>query len=300
MRTKELFSYIGIVGYPSYCKALIIYRKLYKWLRSKKYKIIVENEIAQCFNLKNVIIDRLSKIGEIADLIIIVGGDGNILGATRILANYKKKIIGINCGNLGFLADLNLNNVFQKLPEVLNGFFYEEKRFLLKVKINKVGYRLRTANIINEIIFHPGKVAHMIEFEVYIDNRFAFFQRSDGLIVTTPTGSTAYSLSAGGPILIPDLEVISIIPMFSHDLSSRPIVISSFSKIKLKFNKKNINYKLNCDGQIIFSIQCDDEVVIKRSNAEFKFIHPKSYNYFKKLGIKLGLSKHKVSYSEFS
>ncbi|MGP1930164.1 MAG: NAD(+) kinase, partial [Arsenophonus sp. ET-DL12-MAG3] len=124
-----------------------------------------------------------------------------------------------------------------------------------------------------------------------IDDRFAFSQRSDGLIITTPTGSTAYSLSAGGPILSSNLEVIALVPMFPHALSSRPLVISSNSNIKLKFKQKNIDYKISCDSQIVLSIQDDDEVLIKKSSKKLNLIHPKDYNYFDVLSSKLGWSK---------
>ncbi|MGP1931195.1 MAG: NAD(+) kinase [Arsenophonus sp. ET-YP4-MAG3] len=288
---KTLFKYIGIVGYPRNLKTLKIHEQLYNWLRKKKYKVIVEKKIIQHLKLKNAIIGKLTEIAKVADLIIVIGGDGNMLGAARIFSRYKNKVIGINCGNLGFLTDLVADKALKQLTEVLSGHFYEEQRFLLKAQIRKKNHKHRISTAINEIILHPGKIAHMIEFEVYIDNHFAFSQRSDGLIITTPTGSTAYSLSAGGPILTPNLEAIALIPMFPHDLSSRPIVISSNSNIKLKFIKKNINYEINCDGQVILPIQDDDEVLIKRSNKKFNLIHPKDYNYFNTLSLKLGWSK---------
>ncbi|WGO84374.1 NAD(+) kinase [Arsenophonus apicola] len=288
---KALFKYIGIVGHPRHPEALATHEQLYNWLRVQKYKVIVEQQIAQQLKLKNANIGRLTDIGKTADLIIVVGGDGNMLGAARVLSRYENKVIGINRGNLGFLTDLGPDNALQQLTEVLAGHFYEEERFLLETQISKKNHKPRMSTAINEVILHPGKVAHMIEFEVYIDDRFAFSQRSDGLIITTPTGSTAYSLSAGGPILTPNLEAIALVPMFPHTLSSRPLVISSDSSIKLKFRQKNINYEISCDSQIILPIQDDDEVLIKRSNKKLNLIHPKDYNYFNTLSSKLGWSK---------
>ncbi|MGP1939011.1 MAG: NAD(+) kinase [Arsenophonus sp. ET-DL9-MAG3] len=288
---KTSFKYIGIVGYPRDPEALTTHKQLYNWLRKKNYKVIVEQKITQHLKLKNAIIGKLTEIAKIADLIIVVGGDGNMLGAARIFSRYKNKIIGINRGNLGFLTDLVADKALKQLAEVLSGYFYEEQRFLLKVQIRKKNHKHRMSTAINEIILHPGKVAHMIEFEVYIDNHFAFSQRSDGLIITTPTGSTAYSLSAGGPILTPNLEAIALVPMFPHALSSRPLVISSNSSIKLKFIQKNINYEISCDGQVILPIQDNDEVLIKRSNKKLNLIHPKDYDYFNTLSSKLGWLK---------
>ncbi|WMY95598.1 MAG: NAD(+) kinase [Arsenophonus sp.] len=292
-KKKRLFKYIGIIGYPRYSEALITHEQLYHWLKAKKYKVLIENKIAQNLKLQKAITGTLEEIGKKADLIIVVGGDGNMLGAARILSYYANKVIGINRGNLGFLADLGPENAKEQLIEVLKGNFYEEKRFLLETHvIKKKKKKSIMSNAINEVILHPGKVAHMIEFDVYIDDRFAFSQRSDGLIITTPTGSTAYSLSAGGPILTPNLDAIALVPMFPHTLSSRPLVISSNSIIKLKFKKKNINYKMSCDSQIILPIKNDnDEVLIKKSKKRLHLIHPKNYDYFNVLSSKLGWSK---------
>ncbi|MFP3014600.1 MAG: NAD(+) kinase [Arsenophonus sp.] len=288
---KTLFEYIGIVGHPRHPEAMKTHEQLYNWLCAKKYRVIIEYKIAKHLKLKNASINGLRAIGKIADLIIVVGGDGNMLGAARILSRYENKVIGINRGNLGFLTELGPDNALQKLKEVLSGNFCEEKRFLLEVQICKKNHKSSVNNAINEVILHPGKVAHMIEFEVYIDDRFAFSQRSDGLIIATPTGSTAYSLSAGGPILTPNIEAIALVPMFPHTLSSRPLVISSNSKIKLKLRQKNTNYEISCDGQIILPIQYDDEILIKQSNKKLNLIYPKDYNYFNTLSSKLGWSK---------
>ncbi|VTO26316.1 NAD kinase [Klebsiella pneumoniae] len=156
----------------------------------------------------------------------MVGGDGNMLGAARTLARYDINVIGINRGNLGFLTDLDPDNALQQLADVLEATTSPRKRFLLEAQGVSAGlpetYQHRHQR---SGAAHPGKVAHMIEFEVYIDEVFAFSQRSDGLIISTPTGSTAYSLSAGGPILTPSLDAITLVPMFPHTLSARPLVI---------------------------------------------------------------------------
>ncbi|AMA65048.1 putative inorganic polyphosphate/ATP-NAD kinase [Candidatus Arsenophonus lipoptenae] len=289
--SKKLFKYIGIVGHPRRQKALETHKEIYNWLRKQKYQVILEKQIAEHLNLKNIRKGELKEIGKIADLVIVIGGDGNMLSAARILSSYENKVIGINRGNLGFLTDLGPDNALQQLTKVLSGQFYEEQRFLLEIRINTKKNNSKLNIAINEVILHTGKVARMIEFEVYIDNRFAFFQRSDGLIITTPTGSTAYSLSAGGPILTPNLEAITLVPMFPHTLSSRPLVISSNSSIKLKFKQKNINYEISCDSQIILPIKHDDEILIKKSTKKLNLVHPKDYNYFNILSSKLGWSQ---------
>lgn len=289
---NKKFNCIGIVGYPRHPEALATHEMLYNWLNSKGHNIMVEKQIAHDLSLADVTTGSLAEIGQQADLAIVVGGDGNMLGAARVLSRYDIKVIGINRGNLGFLTDLDPENALQQLSGVLEGEYFDEQRFLLEVQVyqpNQQESRISTA--INEIVLHPGKVAHMIEFEVYIDDFFAFSQRSDGLIIATPTGSTAYSLSAGGPILTPTLEAIVLVPMFPHTLSARPLVINSRSSIRLKFSKVSHDLEISCDSQIALPIQKGEEILIRRSNSYLNLIHSKDYSYFNTLSTKLGWSK---------
>lgn len=264
---------------------------LYHWLQAQGYDVIIDTQVAQELKLGNAQTGDLTQVGKAADLVIVVGGDGNMLGAARVLSRYNIKVIGVNRGNLGFLTDLDPDNALQQLTNVLAGHYREEKRFLLEARVCAEGERTRIGTAINEVVLHPGKVAHMIEFEVYIDDRFAFSQRSDGLIIATPTGSTAYSLSAGGPILTPNLDAIALVPMFPHTLSARPLVISSDSQIRLKFSQTNIDYEVSCDSQLVLPIKEGDEVIIKRSRQKLNLVHPTDYNYFNTLSSKLGWSK---------
>lgn len=288
---EKHFKCIGIVGHPRHPEALSTHEMLYHWLQQKGYDVIIDTQVAQELKLENAQTGDLTQVGKVADLVIVVGGDGNMLGAARVLSRYNIKVIGVNRGNLGFLTDLDPDNALQQLTNVLAGHYHEEKRFLLEARVCAEGQRTRIGTAINEVVLHPGKVAHMIEFEVYIDDRFAFSQRSDGLIIATPTGSTAYSLSAGGPILTPNLDAIALVPMFPHTLSARPLVISSDSQIRLKFSQTNIDYEVSCDSQLVLPIKEGDEVIIKRSRQKLNLVHPTDYNYFNTLSSKLGWSK---------
>ncbi|NBN75001.1 NAD(+) kinase [Proteus sp. G2615] len=288
---KKHFKCIGIVGHPRHPEALSTHEMLYHWLQAQGYDVIIDTQVAQELKLGNAQTGDLTQVGKAADLVIVVGGDGNMLGAARVLSRYNIKVIGVNRGNLGFLTDLDPDNALQQLTNVLAGHYREEKRFLLEARVYAEGERTRIGTAINEVVLHPGKVAHMIEFEVYIDDRFAFSQRSDGLIIATPTGSTAYSLSAGGPILTPNLDAIALVPMFPHTLSARPLVISSDSQIRLKFSQTNIDYEVSCDSQLVLPIKEGDEVIIKRSRQKLNLVHPTDYNYFNTLSSKLGWSK---------
>lgn len=288
---KKYFNCIGIIGYPRHQSALIIHEILYKWLTKKGYKVFIEYNIAKKLNLEKPKTASLIEIGQLCDLAVVIGGDGNLLFTARILAYFNIKIIGINRGNLGFLADLNPDNSFKKLEEVLSGKYLIENRLLLDVKIYKKEKISKSSIAINEIVLHPKYVAHMIEFEVYIDDQFAFSQRSDGLIISTPTGSTGYSLSAGGPIIQTSLEAILLVPMFPHTLSARPLVIRSDSVICLRFIDITTNLKISCDSQIVLPIDKNEYIFIRRSDYHLNLIHPRSYNYFNNLTSKLNWSK---------
>lgn len=285
------FNCIGIVGHPRHPTALTTHEMLYRWLTTKGYEVIIEQQIAYELGLQNVETGTLAEIGQKADLAVVVGGDGNMLGAARVLARYDIKVIGINRGNLGFLTDLDPDNAQQQLADVLEGQYLTESRFLLEAQVCKKACLPRLGTAINEVVLHPGKVAHMIEFEVYIDESFAFSQRSDGLIISTPTGSTAYSLSAGGPILSPSLDAIVLVPMFPHTLSARPLAINSSSTIRLRFSHMRGDLEISCDSQIALPIQEGEDVLIRRSDYHLNLIHPKNYNYFNTLSSKLGWSK---------
>lgn len=288
---NKKFKCIGIVGHPRHPSALATHEMLYHWLCSKGYEVIVEQQVAHDLALENASIGTLAEIGQKADLAVVVGGDGNMLGAARVLARYDIKVIGVNRGNLGFLTDLDPDNALQQLSDVLEGEYLSEQRFLLEAQVCREGDQCRMTTAINEVVLHPGKVAHMIEFEVYIDERFAFSQRSDGLIISTPTGSTAYSLSGGGPILTPTLDAIALVPMFPHTLSARPLVINSSSTIRLKFSQIPSDLEISCDSQIALPIHEGEEVFIRRCNFQLNLIHPRDYSYFNTLSTKLGWSK---------
>lgn len=290
---KPFLNYIGLVGIPRNSQSLETHKILYDWLIKKGYKVMIEYQIAeQLLSIKQPTVGTLSQIGQYCDLAIVVGGDGNLLCAGYILCGYNIKIIGVNRGNLGFLTDLNPDKVLKQLSDVLSGKYILENRFLLEIQICQEHGECYVNTAINEVVLHADKVAHMIEFEVYIDESFAFSQRSDGLIISTPTGSTGYSLSAGGPILSASLEAVVLIPMFPHTLSARPLVISSDSKICLKFPNTYKNLKISCDSQRVLSINNRDKIFIRRSHYSLNFIHPKSYNYFDRLSSKLNWSRN--------
>lgn len=288
------FDTIALVGLPRSARATATHALLYHWLRDEGYNVLLERSVAQVLAIDTHHAVTLSEIGQQADLAIVVGGDGNMLSAAQILARHDIALIGVNRGNLGFLTDIDPAFVQQQLAAVLAGDYLREQRFLLEAMVSTQTNQSEHRSLaINEIVLHPDKVAHIIEFEVYIDGCFAFAQRSDGLIIATPTGSTAYSLSGGGPILIPTLNVMVLVPMFPHTLSSRPLVINGDSQVQLYFSgcPENHSLQINCDSQIKLPICLGEHVVISKSPSQLSLIHPAGYDYFNRLSAKLGWLK---------
>lgn len=282
------FKTIGLIGKPNHHGTHVTLKHLILWLGTQGYIVLVEDRVANEIGPDVKAVDLL-EIGEQCDLAIVVGGDGNMLGAARVLARFDICVIGVNRGNLGFLTDLPPEGFESILDNVLKGEFETEHRFLLEAEVHRHGELKSCNTAVNEAALHPGKIAHMIEFEVYIDDKFMYSQRADGMIVATPTGSTAYSLSAGGAILTPNLSALILVPMFPHTLSSRPIVVDANSIITLVVSPHNgDNLEVSCDGHVHLAVLPGDKIIIKRSQDTLKLIHPKGHNYFHVLRNKLG------------
>ncbi|ELB2760296.1 MULTISPECIES: NAD(+) kinase [Vibrio] len=289
---KNPCNVIAIIGKPRDQQAIQTHKELYQWLTSEGYKVFIDDRLAAILDdIPQSQFASLVELGKNADLAIVVGGDGNMLGAARILSRFDVPVIGVNRGNLGFLTDLNPDDFQASLQAVLDGDYIEEERFLLEAEVHRHGQIKSHNAALNEAVLHPGQIAHMIEFEVYIDESFAFSLRADGLIVSTPTGSTAYSLSGGGPILSPSLNAISLVPMFPHTLSSRPLVVDGKRRIKLVVSPENRGtQEVSCDGQVSLPVTPGDEIHIYQSPNVLKLIHPKDYSYYHVLRNKLGWS----------
>lgn len=285
------FNTIALVGRPRNSEAVATHEKLYLWLTKQGYHTLIDDRLKNDLLIPAENFHNLLSLGALADLAIVIGGDGNMLGAARVLSRFDISVIGVNRGNLGFLTDIDPDNYEDTLLSVLAGNYLEDPRFLLEAQVHRHGEIKSHNSALNEAVLHPGQVAHMIEFEVYIDDKFAFTQRSDGLIISTPTGSTAYSLSGGGPILSPSIDAISLVPMYPHTLSSRPLVIDARRHIKLVAAPKNAgSLKVSCDSQVALPVSPGDEVHIFRSPSFLKLIHPIDYDYYKTLRTKLGWS----------
>lgn len=288
------FKIIALVGLPRSHHGTTTHALLYDWLRAAGYQVLLEPQVAKVLGVKHDGVMPLADLGQQADLVVVVGGDGNMLSAAQTLVHHSTRLIGVNRGHLGFLTDLDPDTAQQQLAAVLAGHYQQEQRLLLKATIKSADQQTQQQSVaLNEVVLHPDQVAHMVEFEVHIDNRFAFSQRADGLILSTPTGSTAYSLSAGGPILAPTLNAMLLMPMFPQSLSARPLVIDGDSCVQLYFSALPHTHQLtlSCDGHITLPIRPDEHVVIQKSVHQLSLIHPIGYDYFNRLSAKLGWLK---------
>jgi NAD+ kinase len=234
------------------------------------------------------------EMGKPNDLIIVVGGDGSLLSAARMAIQVNTPVIGINRGRLGFLTDVLPQDIETKLSAVLQGNYHEEKRFLLHTCIYDENTTYFDGDALNDVVLGRGSETHLVEFDVYIDQQLISHYRSDGMIVSTPTGSTAYALSAGGPIMHPKLNAIVLVPMFSHSLSSRPLVVDGEVHIELhisEFNESDL--RISCDGHESRMVKPGQKVSIKKNGNQLRLLHPIDYHYYDTLRSKLGWeSKH--------
>ncbi len=229
----------------------------------------------------------LEQLGQQADLAVSMGGDGTILTAARNLVDYGIPLFGINLGRLGFLADVTMAELEKHLSDIFNGNYSVEKRFLLQGDIHMNNSETIQHIALNDIILHSHQSISMIEFEVFSNNQLINKQRADGLIVSTPTGSTAYSLSGGGPIMHPSLDTIALVPICPHTLSNRPIVLPANQQIEIRLSQSDMVGQISLDGATQAIIKYGDCVLIKRYPKEITLLHPPNYDYFHILRAKL-------------
>ncbi len=285
----EHFRNIGIIGRLGSSQVLDTIRRLKRFLVERHLHVILDESIAEVLPGHGMQTCTRKLLGEICDLVIVVGGDGSLLGAARAMARHGTPVLGINRGSLGFLTDIRPDELEAKVSEVLEGRYLLESRFLLEALVRRGEESIGQSDALNDVVLHPGKSTRMIEFELFIDGQFVCSQKADGLIVATPTGSTAYSLSAGGPIMHPKLDAIVIVPMYPHTLSSRPIVVDGNSELKVVVASDMQIYPLvSCDGQNHFTCAPGDTLTIRKKAQKLKLIHPLDHNYYEVCRTKLG------------
>ncbi|MDD5411445.1 MAG: NAD(+) kinase [Methylobacter sp.] len=285
------FKTIGIIGKPSDPSIAGTLSVLYTYLKQHHYAVIIDKDSSRFIHDQSAKSCSTDKLGQHCDLVIAVGGDGTFLAAARAIVEYDIPLIGINLGRLGFLVDISPNELPDKLHHILQGHYTEEKRYLLRTKIIRNGQIIHEETAVNEVVIHRWVTPSMIEIITKIDNVFLNSQRSDGLIISTPTGSTAYSLSAGGPILYPSLNALVLVPLNPHTLSNRPIVITDSAEIEISFcQTKQINALVTCDHIEIPEVLISDKILIKKEPIPIRILHPEGHDFFQILRKKLNWS----------
>ena len=278
-----MFKNIGVVLKKNLsADDLSVVRGLVEILAKNVSNIFSANKI----DLKNVQVVDAQKFNQVVDLIIVFGGDGTLLGAARKFISNKTPILGINLGTVGFLTDVNIENFGSVIKDVLNGDYVLEERSLVEASfLDQEVFGL------NEVLIHSGSYAQLMRYRLIIDGRTVYEQRSDGLIVATPTGSSAYALSAGGSIVHPELNIWNIIPMMSQSLSSRPLIVSNKKSMEIQLIKGPLEHAMICvDGQKDIPIEYNHSIFITKKNLSLKIIHPSDNDFYEACREKLGWS----------
>jgi NAD+ kinase len=259
-----------------------VLKELRAWLdNAGEYNLIMEERIATQLDQKDLARPD-STLKDAADLVIALGGDGTMLHAVKVMADKDIPILGVNFGGLGFLTEITQQELYSSLKDVLNGKFDIEERMMLEAKINNSSYKA-----LNDVIITKGALARVISLKVLIDSEYLTTYQGDGIIAATPTGSTAYSLSAGGPIVIPDMKTIILTPICPHTLGVRPMVIPYLSKITIVIESHGEGITLTIDGQQGVNLNFQDKVDITYAKKSIKLIKPKKRSFYEVLRTKL-------------
>jgi len=290
-----MFKTIGVIGFLDNDLVNETVGRLTQFLRQSGREVLIEESTHGQSPGAGRTASR-NEIGANCDLVIVVGGDGSMLGAASALARYNVPLLGVNQGRLGFLTDIRPEDIEILVGEVLSGKYLMETRFMLELSVMRNGNCVGTGEALNDVVLHPGKFIRMIEFELYIDEQFVYNQRSDGLIVSTPTGSTAYALSAGGPLVHPRMDAVVLVPMNPHTLSSRSIVVDGSSEIKLLIGAHNSAFPhVTCDGQSHVVTEPGDEIHVHKHPWKLNLIHPLNHNFYESCRSKLGWQTHRTN-----
>jgi NAD+ kinase len=267
---------------------------LAKYLHERGMTVLIEEETAcnvvSHLDLGSWASGNFTWLGAHADIAIVVGGDGTMLNAARQLARYRVPLVGVNQGRLGFMTDIARSDMLTCMDDLLDGKFVPETRMLLDAEVVR-GERSVVSNLaLNDVVVDKGAIGRMIEFELFIDGEFIYHLRSDGLIVATSTGSTAYALSANGPILHPQVSAIALVPLCPHALTNRPILVGDRNEIEIRIVHAT-DSRAHFDGQVTVDLRNEDSVRIRRSEYSICLLHPPGYSYFAMLRQKLHWSE---------
>ena len=288
------FKHIGLIGKPGDPRVADSLLRVCELLMECGCEISLESQTAA-----NLLIHHdfpkcdVTKLGSQCDLVISFGGDGTLLHTARVLIEHDVPLLGINLGRLGFLVDISPTQIPERLREILSGNYLEEQRVMLEVSIGNKNADPWSNYAFNDVVVHKWEASRMIEVDTYIDERLLNSMRSDGLIISTPPGSSAYALSAGGPIIDPHMDAMVIVPICPHSMNYRPYVIDGNSEVEIRLHAESCPHaQVSCDGQINMGIKPGDTINVRRHPKQVRIIHPPEYNQFHVLRTKLRWGEH--------
>ena len=283
---KSQFRHVALVGKYHAQGSRSALENIALFLNAQGCDVAIEKDTASNTGLTQYPILDVAAMGTQCDLALVVGGDGTMLGIGRLLAKFGVPLIGINQGRLGFITDIAFDDYQTVLAPMLRGDFEEDRRWMMQAQVMRDGRCVFNATAMNDVVVNRGATSGMVELRVEVDGRFVANQRADGLIIASPTGSTAYALSAGGPLLHPSIAGWILVPIAPHTLSNRPIVLSDSGEIAIEIVAGR-DASANFDMQSLASLMLGDRIIVKRSDYQMRFLHPKGWSYFDTLRKKL-------------
>lgn len=284
------FHTVGLVGKYDTPDMAASLRALGTFLVQRGHAVLLASRTAEHYGIEDFPSRDLKELAADSDAVVVLGGDGTMLSIARELAPHGVPLLGINQGRLGFLTDITIADMYGAVSEILSGQYVAEERILLHGQIRRDDVCVFEATAFNDVVVGKGGSGRLIDMEIAINNEFVYSQRADGLVVTSPTGTTAYALSSGGPIVHPTLEAFALVPICPHTLSARPIVVSSHSRVEIHLTHAD-DARAHFDGQHHFDLHSGDHVFITRSSRPVTLLHPHSYSYYDTLRQKLHWGK---------
>jgi NAD+ kinase len=282
---------IGIVLKPHQPDALKTICELAEWLAARGIELLggpeIDRERIEHETGCPVPEVESEKLAEAVDLILVLGGDGTMIATARMVGDAEVPVLGVNYGGLGYLTEFRIEELFTALESILSSNYRLDKRVMLSVELMHGAESITRNRVLNDVVINKSALARIIEIEAFLNQQFVSSFRADGLIISTPTGSTAYNLSAGGPVIFPSMNAVVITPICPFTLSNRPIVVPDDAVIELRLKTDNEDVSLTLDGQVGIPLAVDDRVVIRKSRTTFNLIQPSNRNYFDVLRDKL-------------
>lgn len=278
---------IGIVV-KAQTEAIDKAKELEAWLKTRGIDVLTRQNVPAPITSKECLVENIPKAPSDLSCIVVLGGDGTFLSAVRWVQDTGVPVLGINMGDFGFLTETSVDRLFVLMEDIINDEFTVEERILLSARVLRDGEGTLCQNVLNDVVVNKEALARIVHIHTYIDDDYLATFKADGLIVATPTGSTAYSLSAGGPIVYPSLKTIMLTPICPFTLTNRPLILPDTVTIKIKIDETDSNVFLTFDGQMGLNVTCQDSIVVQKANHTIRMIRPPGLSYYDVLKAKLG------------